>query len=45
MRESRGIPVVSPVPLVNNSALEKNPTPFYGQLFTEVVQKALGQKK
>ena len=29
-----GIPVVSPVPLFNNSALVKNPTSVYGQFFT-----------
>jgi len=41
---SHGIPVVSPVPLVNNSALEKNPTLFMASSSLEVAQKALAKK-
>jgi LysM repeat protein/ABC-type branched-subunit amino acid transport system substrate-binding protein len=41
---SRGIPVVSPVPLVNNSALDKNPTLFMASSSLEVAQKALAKK-
>lgn len=40
----RGIPVVSPVPLKNNSALEKNPTLFMASSSPEVAQKALAKK-
>ncbi len=39
-----GIPVVSPVPLMNNSALIKNPTLFMARASLEVAQKALAKK-
>jgi ABC-type branched-subunit amino acid transport system substrate-binding protein len=39
-----GIPVVSPVPLWNNSALIKNPTVFMAGASLEVAQKALAKK-
>lgn len=39
-----GIPVVSPVPLMNNSALIKNPTLFMAGASLEVAQKALAKK-
>jgi len=39
-----GIPVVSPVPLVNNSALYNNPTLFMSSASLEVAQKALAKK-
>jgi LysM repeat protein len=39
-----GIPVVSPVPLMNNSALIKNPTLFMAGASIEVAQKALAKK-
>ena len=39
-----GIPVVSPVPLKNNSALEKNPDLFMASASLEVAQKALAKK-
>jgi LysM repeat protein len=38
------IPVVSPVPLMNNSALIKNPTVFMAGASLEVAQKALAKK-
>jgi LysM repeat protein len=39
-----GIPVVSPVPLLNNSALIKNPYLFMANASLEVAQKALAKK-
>jgi LysM repeat protein len=39
-----GIPVVSPVPLLNNSALVKNPYLFMANASLEVAQKALAKK-
>jgi LysM repeat protein len=39
-----GIPVVSPVPLMNNSALVKNPTLFMAGSSLEIAQKALAKK-
>ncbi len=39
-----GIPVVSPVPLMNNSALINNPTLFMASSSLEVAQKALAKK-
>jgi hypothetical protein len=39
-----GIPVVSPVPLKNNSALIKNPYLFMANASLEVAQKALSKK-
>jgi LysM repeat protein len=39
-----GIPVVSPVPLINNSALIKNPTLFMSSSSLEIAQKALAKK-
>jgi LysM repeat protein len=39
-----GIPVVSPVPLVNNSALTQNPYLFMANASIEVAQKALAKK-
>jgi LysM repeat protein len=39
-----GIPVVSPVPLKNNSALIKNPTLFMASASLEVAQRALAKK-
>ena len=41
---SMGIPVVSPVPLLNNSALIKNPTLFMASSSLEIAQKALAKK-
>ncbi len=41
---SRGIPVVSPVPLMNNSALTQNPTLFMASSSLEIAQKALAKK-
>jgi LysM repeat protein len=41
---SHGIPVVSPVPLMNNSALLKNPTLFMASSSLEIAQKALAKK-
>ncbi len=41
---SMGIPVVSPVPLVNNSSLIKNPTLFMASSSLEIAQKALAKK-
>lgn len=41
---SRGIPVVSPVPLMNNSALIQNPTLFMASSSLEIAQKALAKK-
>jgi LysM repeat protein len=41
---SRGIPIVSPVPLVNNSSLINNPTLFMASSSLEVAQKALARK-
>jgi LysM repeat protein/ABC-type branched-subunit amino acid transport system substrate-binding protein len=38
------IPIVSPVPLMNNSALIKNPTVFMAGASLEVAQKALAKK-
>lgn len=40
----RGIPVVSPVPLMNNSALTRNPTLFMASSSLEIAQKALAKK-
>jgi LysM repeat protein len=39
-----GIPVVSPVPLLNNSALIKNPTLFMANASLEIAQRALAKK-
>jgi LysM repeat protein len=39
-----GIPVVSPVPVMNNSALIKNPTLFLASTSLEIAQKALAKK-
>ena len=39
-----GIPVVSPVPLMNNSALVENPTLFMASSSLEIAQKALAKK-
>jgi LysM repeat protein len=39
-----GIPVVSPVPLMNNSALTGNPTLFMASSSLEIAQKALSRK-
>jgi len=39
-----GIPVVSPVPLMNNSALVKNPTLYMASSSLEIAQKALAKK-
>ncbi len=39
-----GIPVVSPVPLINNSALVNNPTLFMSGASLEIAQKALARK-
>ena len=39
-----GIPVVSPVPLVNNSALHRNPTLFMADASLEVAQRALAKE-
>jgi LysM repeat protein/ABC-type branched-subunit amino acid transport system substrate-binding protein len=39
-----GIPVVSPVPLINNSALSGNPTLFVANSSLEIAQKALARK-
>ena len=39
-----GIPVVSPVPLLNNSALANNPTLFMASSSLEIAQKALARK-
>ena len=39
-----GIPVVSPVPLINNSALTNNPTLFMASSSLEIAQKALAKK-
>jgi LysM repeat protein/ABC-type branched-subunit amino acid transport system substrate-binding protein len=41
---THGIPVVSPVPLMNNSALKKNPTLFMASSSLEITQKALARK-
>lgn len=41
---TRGIPVVSPVPLLNNSALIQNPTLFMASSSLEIAQKALAKK-
>jgi LysM repeat protein len=38
------IPVVSPVPLINNSALSDNPTLFMANSSLEIAQKALSKK-
>ena len=38
------IPVVSPVPLINNSALSNNPTLFMASSSLEIAQKALAKK-
>jgi LysM repeat protein/ABC-type branched-subunit amino acid transport system substrate-binding protein len=42
--KSLGIPVISPVPLMNNSALIKNPTLFMTSSSLEIAQKALAKK-
>ena len=42
--KSRGIPVVSPVPLINNSELTNNPTLFMAGSSLEIAQKALAKK-
>jgi LysM repeat protein len=39
-----GIPVVSPVPLLNNSALANNPTLFMASSSLEIAQRALARK-
>jgi LysM repeat protein len=39
-----GIPVVSPVPLINNSSLINNPTLFMASSSLEIAQKALAKK-
>jgi LysM repeat protein len=39
-----GIPVVSPVPLFNNSALRKNPTLFMANSSLEIAQRTLAKK-
>lgn len=39
-----GIPVVSPVPLMNNSVLKGNPTLFMANSSLEIAQKALAKK-
>jgi len=39
-----GIPVVSPVPLINNSALKNNPTLFMTNSSLEIAQKTLAKK-
>jgi LysM repeat protein len=39
-----GIPVVSPVPLINNSVLSNNPTLFTGLSSLEIAQKAISKK-
>ena len=39
-----GIPVVSPVPLMNNSALVKNPMLFMASSSLEIAQRALAKK-
>ena len=44
MPEDLGIPVVSPVPLMNNSALKRNPTLFMASTSLEITQKALARK-
>jgi LysM repeat protein len=41
---TRGIPVVSPVPLMNNTALIMNPTLFMASSSLEIAQKALAKK-
>lgn len=41
---TRGIPVVSPVPLQNNSVLIMNPTLFMASSSLEIAQKALAKK-
>jgi LysM repeat protein len=41
---SLNIPVVSPVPLINNSALSGNPTLFLASSSLEIAQKALAKK-
>ena len=41
---SLGIPVISPVPLMNNSALVNNPTLFMASSSLEIAQKALAKK-
>ena len=42
--KNRGIPVVSPVPLMNNSELTHNPTLFMASSSLEIAQKALAKK-
>ncbi len=42
--KSMGIPIVSPVTLINNSALIKNPTLFIASSSLEIAQKALAKK-
>jgi LysM repeat protein/ABC-type branched-subunit amino acid transport system substrate-binding protein len=39
-----GIPVISPVPLMNNTALIKNPTLFMTSSSLEIAQKAIAKK-
>jgi LysM repeat protein len=41
---SRGIPVISPVPLINNSVLSGNPTVFMASPSLEVAQKAMSRQ-
>jgi LysM repeat protein len=41
---TRGIPVVSPVPLMNNTALISNPTLFMASSSLEIAQKAISKK-
>lgn len=42
--KEHGIPVVSPVPLINSSALSDNPTLFVANSSLEVAQKTLAKK-
>ena len=42
--KDRGIPVVSPVPLYNNSVLSGNPELFLASSSLEVAQQALARK-
>jgi hypothetical protein len=41
---TRGIPVISPVPLMNNTALISNPTLFMASSSLEIAQKAIAKK-
>jgi LysM repeat protein len=42
--KKHGIPVVSPVPLLNNSSLKNNPTLFLANSSLEVAQEAIAKK-